>query len=260
MAGRCLDSYPPAAKVDAYVPLVMAHLRGLGKRGVPDAMRPFAVTLTAPAEMDGPPVVAALDTWSDMVACNGGGSSALLVEGQGHRKGTRHWHGLVLTWEPERTLAAWWCQQMHGASRQAQRITSISTSCLPLGDPGMERDVRRVLEYAFRQHDGSEIVARGGLGTCWFQATVPAADAEVLPSSAGSTEIADDVVGQERVVRASAKREPTKRTTGARTAEGRNCEYCGGSLEGLRRGALYCCKSCRNMASRKRAKDPGKAA
>ena len=45
-----------------------------------------------------------------------------------------------------------------------------------------------------------------------------------------------------------------------RTAEGGKCEYCGRSLEGLRRGALYCCKSCRNMASRKRAKDPGKAA
>ena len=259
MAGRCLDSYPLAAKVDAYVQLVMAHLRGLGKRGVPDAMRPFAVTLTAPAEMDGPPVVAALDTWSDMVTCNGGGSSVLLVEGKGHRKETRHWHGLVLTWEPERTLAAWWCQQMHGASRQAQRITSISTSCLPLGDPGMERDVRRVLEYAFRQHDGSEIVARGGLGSCWFQATAPGAEAEVPPLPAGVDEAVRDV-GQEPAAGASSKRNPAKRATGARTAEGGKCEYCGRSLEGLRRGALYCCKSCRNMASRKRAKDPGKAA
>jgi len=262
MAGRCLDSYPLEARVDAYVPLVLAFLGDMGKRGVPDAMRPCAVTLTAPAEMSGPPVVAALDTWADMVACNGGGSSVLLAEGQGHRKGTRHWHGLVLTWEPERTLAAWWCQQVRGANRKAQRIKSISTSCLPLGDPGMEQDIRYVLEYAFRQHDGSEIVARGGLGACWFQTTTPATDAEALTPSAGPAEIVDDVVGREPVVRASAKREPTKRAIGARATEGRICEYrgCGGSLEGLRRDARYCGPSCRNMASRQRRKDLGKAA
>ena len=222
-------------------------------------MRPCALSLTAPTETGCLPVVAALDTWVDRVACNGGGSSVLLVEGKGERKGTRHWHGMVLSWEPERTLTAWWCQDLRGATWEAQRIKSISTACLPLGSPGMEKDVRRVLEYAFKQHVGSEIVARGGLGTCWFQATAPPLEPEAaVPTPVGAEGVGEPMKAP--AVRASTKRGTARRTASAGSTGTRCCEYCGGSLEGRRRDARHCGDSCRNMASRKRVKSKRRAA
>ncbi len=257
MARRCLDRYPLAPTVQTYVPLVLADLKELGKRGVPDAMRPCSVTLTAPADTDSA-VVAALDTWVDLVACNGGGSSVILAEGRGGRKGTRHWHGLVVSWEPERLLAAWWCEVVPGAENEAQRIIPISSCCLPLGSDGMGKDIRQVLEYVFAQHTGTEIVARGWLRERWCDAEAAGPVAEASPSvNHGEAEVApfpDRKSAHETGIGTASRERAT------REAPGRICEYCGRTFEGRRADAIYCCKSHRNMASRRNARQRVKAA
>jgi len=254
MAGRCLDSYPLAPTLRAYVPMVLAYLRDMGKRGAPDAIRPISVNLTAPANMEELTATAALDTWVDMVAASSRGSGVLLAEAKGDRKGTRHWHGLALTAAPERSLASWWCGQARGAIREAQQIKAIATASLPLGSSGMGKDVAGVLAYALKQHTGSDIVARGGLAECWRKVEAAGPASVVPPSVAGAVEPTGEP-GEKPPARASATRAARGGTGGART-----CAYCGESLEGLRRSALYCSPSCRNMASRKRGKDRGKAA
>jgi hypothetical protein len=215
------------------VPLVLAFLRDMGKRGVPDAMRPLFVNLTAPTNAEERAVRGALDVWVDMVAGSGRGAGVLLAEGRGERQGTRHWHGLALTTVPERAL---------------------TTAYLPLGSPEMERDIRRVLAYALRQHAGSEIVVRGGLADCWRRAGAVAPVSVVPPSTTGPVEPTGEP-GEKPPARASAKRAARGAAGGART-----CAYCGESLEGLRRDARYCSRSCRNMASRKNVRSKGKAA
>jgi hypothetical protein len=234
--------------------LVLAFLRDMGKRGVPDAMRPLFVNLTAPTNAEERAVRGALDVWVDMVAGSGRGAGVLLAEGRGERQGTRHWHGLALTTVPERALAAWWCDHTQGTVINAQRIEAITTAYLPLGSPEMERDIRRVLAYALRQHAGSEIVVRGGLADCWRRAGAVAPVSVVPPSTTGPVEPTGEP-GEKPPARASAKRAARGAAGGART-----CAYCGESLEGLRRDARYCSRSCRNMASRKNVRSKGKAA
>ena len=257
LAGGRLDRYPLAAKVRAYVPLVMAHLRKLGRGGVPVAMRPCLLTLTAPSAMDDRQALALLDTWADMVACNGRGSSVILAEARGERTGARHWHGLVVSWEAERLLAAWWCKAVPGAEKEAQRITPIASCCLPLGSRGMEKDIRQVLEYVFRQHTGSEIVAREWLRECWREAEAVSPEADASSAHHGEAEAAVAPHGGP-ARRKGTTRPAAKRVTSGGRAVGRICEYCGGAFEGRRRDARYCRKSCRNMASRKKGKERGR--
>ena len=254
MAGRCLDSYPLAPTLRAYVPLVLAHLRDMGKKGAPDAMRPFCVNLTMPANMEERSVTGALDVWVDMVAASGRGAGVLLAEGRGDRRGTRHWHGLALTTMPERTLVAWWCDHVPGAVIDAQRIEAIATACLPLGSPGMEKDLRQYLAYALGQHVGSEIVGRGGLAECWRRAKAAAPASVAPPSIAGSVEPTGEP-----------EESPPAKAKGNRAAVGtthgaRECARCGAVFEPKRRDARYCGRSCRNMASRDRVNSRKRAA
>jgi len=255
MAGRCLDSYPLAPTLRAYVPLVLAHLRDMGKKGAPDAMRPFCVSLTVPPDMDERSVIGALDVWVDMVAASGRGAGVLLAEGRGDRQGTRHWHGLAIATVPERTLAAWWCDHARGTAITAQRIEAVATACLPLGSPEMEGDIRRVLAYALKQHTGSEIVARGWLGSCWRQASEAAPRSEAPPPIVTKVERPTSEPDEQPSAKTSARR-ADRGTTG----EARTCARCGAVFNPKRRDARYCGRSCRNMASRDRVQSRKRAA
>jgi hypothetical protein len=123
----------------------------------------------------------------------------------------------------------------------------------------MEKDIRRVLGYVFKRHTGSEVVAREWLRECWREAKPVGPAVEAASAGHGEPEPAGATQGERtrkgRAVRASAKRG----AAGGR-AVGRICEYCGGAFEGRRADAIYCCKSHRNMASRKKGKNRGRAA
>ena len=260
LAGRRLDRYPLAATLREYVPRVMAYLRELARKGAVDSMRPLSITLTVPPEMEERAAVAAVDTWAGMLSCHGHGSGVLLAEGRGDRKQTRHWHGLALTMLPERYLVKMWLERAPGAAVQAQHIEAIATAFLPLGSPEMGKDIVGVLNYALKQHCGSDIVAREGLAECWREAMAtapPKGMPQPMETDAEPSLATEDAPTPRR--KSMVKRVASGQTVGT----SRVCSHCERSLEGLnlRRDALHCSKSCRNMASRrKRKRERGKAA
>jgi len=160
---------------------------------------------------------------------------------------------------PERYLVRIWLEQAVGAVLVAQRIETLTSAFLPLGSPEMEKDIVGVLNYALRQHCGSDIVARESLAECWREAIAAALRKEI--SQPMETEAEPPLATE--ATPAHRRKSMAKRVASGQTAGlSRVCSYCERSLEGLklRRDARHCSKSCRNMASRKKLRGQGKAA
>lgn len=227
---------------------LLALLRQMAARGVGDAMRPLAVTLTFPRTMDKAAAVSALVRWANLVPCADSDAGAWLVEERGGRRATVHVHGLVVTPWLERTLVKLWCREAQGAAPQLQWIQSIRHAGHPLGHPAMAKDLGQIADYALKGYAGSEIVTSGGPATCWREAVA------AVPAATKALDAADGNNNSSARSMPSPKAKRRQAIATKAVARATTCAYCGGNLDDRkrRRDTQYCGNSCRTMATRKR--------